>query len=132
MCAEAGSLRAGALDIAVIQISRPTADLQPVPLSTILQRPGGDCFVVGHALFNPAGGSRPLLTRGNVAQVLALPDGQNGRQLTAMLLTTAAVHSGASGGAVVDGAGRLLGLITSNARHASGEMMDQGLRHGTS
>ncbi len=121
MCSEAGSLRAGALDIAVIQISRPTADLQPVPLSTILQRPGGDCFVVGHALFNPAGGSRPLLTCGNVAQVLALPE-----QLSAMLLTTAAVHSGASGGAVVDGAGRLLGLITSNARHASGEMIDWG------
>jgi S1-C subfamily serine protease len=35
-----------------------------------------------------------------------------------MLLTTAAVHSGASGGAVLDAAtGQLLGLVTSNAKH---------------
>lgn len=38
--------------------------------------------------------------------------------MPAMLLTTAAVHSGASGGAVLDTAsGRLLGLVTSNAKH---------------
>ncbi|KAI7843428.1 hypothetical protein COHA_002906 [Chlorella ohadii] len=37
-----------------------------------------------------------------------------------MLLTTAAVHSGASGGAVADAAtGQLLGLVTSNAKHKS-------------
>ncbi len=33
-----------------------------------------------------------------------------------MLLSTAAVHSGASGGALVSRQGRLLGLVTSNAR----------------
>ena len=37
-----------------------------------------------------------------------------------MLLTTAAVHSGASGGAVLDAEGRLLGMVTSNAQHVSG------------
>lgn len=38
-----------------------------------------------------------------------------------MLITTAAVHRGASGGAVLDAAsGALAGLVTSNARHASG------------
>ncbi len=49
-------------------------------------------------------------------QVVPLPSsGQPG-----MLLTTAAVHSGASGGAVVDAAtGQLLGLVTSNAKHKS-------------
>ena len=40
-----------------------------------------------------------------------------------MLLTTASVQSGASGGAVLDpGSGRLLGLVTSNAKHASGTL----------
>lgn len=40
-----------------------------------------------------------------------------------MLLTTAAVHSGASGGAVLHPrSGRLLALVTSNARHASGQL----------
>lgn len=48
------------------------------------------------------------------AQVVRLPaTGQ-----PAMLLTTAAVHSGASGGACLDAAtGQLLGLVTSNAKH---------------
>lgn len=40
-----------------------------------------------------------------------------------MLLTTASVQSGASGGAVLDPAtGALLGLVTSNAKHASGTL----------
>jgi hypothetical protein len=33
-----------------------------------------------------------------------------------MLITTATVHAGASGGAVLDTGGRLRGLVTSNAR----------------
>lgn len=38
-----------------------------------------------------------------------------------MLITTAAVHSGASGAAVVDqDSGELLGMVTSNARHGAG------------
>ena len=37
-------------------------------------------------------------------------------QRPTMLLTTASVHSGASGGAVVSAEGWLLGLVTSNAR----------------
>lgn len=38
-----------------------------------------------------------------------------------MLITTAAVHSGASGAAIVDqDSGELLGMVTSNARHGAG------------
>jgi S1-C subfamily serine protease len=37
-----------------------------------------------------------------------------------MLITTAAVHGGASGGALVNARGQLVGLVTSNARHARG------------
>ncbi|RWW65986.1 hypothetical protein BHE74_00026680 [Ensete ventricosum] len=37
-----------------------------------------------------------------------------------MLQTTAAVHPGASGGAVVDSDGHMIGLITSNAKHGGG------------
>ena len=35
-----------------------------------------------------------------------------------MLLTTATVHPGASGGAVLEPDGSLIGLVTSNARHS--------------
>ena len=55
------------------------------------------------------------------AQVVRAPT--SGRP--AMLLTTAAVHSGASGGAVVDAdTGGWLGLVTSNAKHS-------GAKHAT-
>jgi peroxisomal leader peptide-processing protease len=54
-------------------------------------------------------------------QVLRLPRG--GQQRAAMLLTTAAVHSGASGGAALSAEGRLLGMVTSNARHVSGAVL---------
>jgi hypothetical protein len=40
-----------------------------------------------------------------------------------MLQTTAAVHPGGSGGAVVDADGRLIGLVTSAARHSGGSML---------
>ena len=41
-----------------------------------------------------------------------------------MLITTATVHSGASGGAVVHpDTGALLGMVTSNARHVSGAVL---------
>jgi len=42
-----------------------------------------------------------------------------------MLLTTASVHSGCSGGAVVDADGRLVGLVTGNAQRANGVTIPQ-------
>eukprot|EP00775_Hariotina_reticulata_P010447 gene10447-biopygen9974 len=42
------------------------------------------------------------------------------RQKPSMVISTAAVHAGASGGALVNDAGELIGLVTSNARHARG------------
>ena len=110
---------AGALDIAVLRLRHPPTGLQPLELSTAPLLPGAPAFAWGYALFNPVSGQPPLLTCGAVSRVLTLPDA-TGRQLPAMLLTTAAVHAGASGGAMLDGAGRMLGLITSNTRHASG------------
>jgi hypothetical protein len=41
-------------------------------------------------------------------------------QKPSMVISTAAVHAGASGGALVNAAGELIGLVTSNARHARG------------
>ena len=46
-------------------------------------------------------------------------DGLEGGASAAMLLTTATVHAGASGGAVVNADAHVVGITTSNARHAS-------------
>lgn len=37
-----------------------------------------------------------------------------------MIIATTTTHAGGSGGALLDAAGRLVGLVTSNARHAGG------------
>ena len=43
-----------------------------------------------------------------------------GAPCAAMVLTTAAVHAGASGGAVLSPSGELLAVVTSNTKHAWG------------
>jgi hypothetical protein len=77
-------------------------------------QPGDNLWVVGHGLFGPKCQWLPSVTFGSVARVVPV----QGRP--SMLITTAAVYSGASGGAVVDGAGRLCGIVTSNAKHSAG------------
>lgn len=44
-------------------------------------------------------------------------------EMPAMLETTAAVHPGGSGGAVVSERGGMIGLVTSNARHSGGTVI---------
>ncbi|KAL4854568.1 Glyoxysomal processing protease [Chlorella vulgaris] len=123
----------GPLDLAVLQLqpqwrsqphtsspASPASQGCPWPhleLSEEAPQPGQAVCVAGFPAFNPQASplSSAILTAGNLAKVVHLHG--NGTR-PAMLLTTAAVHSGASGGAVLDGAtGKLLGLVTSNAKH---------------
>lgn len=87
------------------------ATQQPKPHSEPSQQlRNGELFVLGHGLFGPSAGWPCAVTRGNCARVV------HARGQPCMLITTATVHSGASGGAVVDGQGRLCGLVTSNTK----------------
>ncbi|PSC76730.1 glyoxysomal processing glyoxysomal [Micractinium conductrix] len=125
----------GPLDLAVLQLQQPARQgaqqqeqpgrrpaWQPLVLAGGQPRPGQRVRVAGFPAFHPRGGVLgPLLTAGTLAKVVRAPT--SGRP--AMLLTTAAVHSGASGGAVVDAdTGGWLGLVTSNAKHS-------GAKHAT-
>lgn len=115
----------GYLDIAVLQLvmgGTPNSllkPLRPIQLSRLTAAEPGlsPVFVVGHGLFGPSLGWAPSVTAGSLARVISL--GCSSLK-PSMLITTAAVHAGASGGAVVDSKGQLLGLVTSNARHAKG------------
>lgn len=109
----------GALDLAILQMLEPPHDLQPLELNTSALHVGQSCYVAGHALFRPSCTATPMLTAGNVSKVLSIPDA-GGQSRAAMLLTTAAVHIGSSGGAIVSDNGTLLGIVTSNTKHASG------------
>eukprot|EP00937_MAST-01D_sp_MAST-1D-sp2_P007179 g7179.t1 len=80
---------------------------------------GSPVFALGYALFSPSSALAPTMCRGEVSKVAAA------RGRPALLQSTAAVFRGHSGGMLLDRGGRLAALITSNARHASGNIIPQ-------
>lgn len=100
--------------------------LRPAVLCDTAPVLGQRVAVVGHALLHPRAPLEAGVTAGVVARVISESASSEceGRAAgagaePAMLLTTAAVHSGASGGAVISASGRLAALVTSNSRHAA-------------
>ncbi|XP_021349458.1 peroxisomal leader peptide-processing protease-like [Mizuhopecten yessoensis] len=76
-------------------------------------RQGESVLVIGHALFGRGFDLEPTVTKGIVSKVIRV------RNQPVMIQTTCAVQAGASGGAVVDMEGRLVGLVVCNARDTS-------------
>eukprot|EP00884_Botryococcus_braunii_P016592 jgi/Botrbrau1/3616/Bobra.0204s0012.2 len=116
----------GPLDLAVVQLlKQPPADVLPIVLEAEEPREGQLVGVVGYPLFNPSQGLGPWVTSGSIVRLV-----RETRQATSapvMLLTSAAVHAGASGAAVVDVDGKMVGLVTSNARHTASQRLVQHL-----
>eukprot|EP00850_Spirogloea_muscicola_P002967 SM000011S19145 [mRNA] locus=s11:1125925:1133214:+ [translate_table: standard] len=122
----------GPIDVGVLQIVHPPVGLAPIAAELAPPRPGSLAFVIGYGLFAPLAGLRPSVTAGVIAQVVCAKTQVPGRsallpiyqmredECPAMLRTTAMVQPGCSGGAVVDARGHMIGLVTSNARHAGG------------
>uniref|UniRef100_A0A1D1ZXN0 Glyoxysomal processing protease, glyoxysomal n=1 Tax=Auxenochlorella protothecoides TaxID=3075 RepID=A0A1D1ZXN0_AUXPR len=112
----------GPMDLAVLQVERGVLPRRAAPAApagdaALARAAGRDVVVAGYPTFDPAasGLSGPVLTAGTLSKVVAL------RGRPAMLLTSASVRSGASGGGLLDrDSGALLGLVTSNARHVLG------------
>ncbi|KAL0305718.1 UNVERIFIED_CONTAM: Glyoxysomal processing protease, glyoxysomal [Sesamum radiatum] len=89
-------------------------------------------YVIGHGLFGPRCDFLPSVCVGVIARVIEATRslqpttscGLNScQQFPAMLETTAAVHPGSSGGAVVNSDGCMIGLVTSNAKHGGGTVI---------
>ena len=103
------------LDVAVLILQKPA----PVAARELAPRTDEVCAgmpvaVIGHPLFGPSLSLSPCVSIGVVSRTIPV-DG-----VPAMLQTSAAVHAGSSGGAVVDSSGNLVALITSNATHTRG------------
>uniref|UniRef100_A0A388M627 Glyoxysomal processing protease, glyoxysomal n=1 Tax=Chara braunii TaxID=69332 RepID=A0A388M627_CHABU len=124
----------GPLDVALLQLMPlPTRRLQGIGVEMHPPAVGSTAIVIGHGLFGPHSDLQASVSEGVVAKLVTVP--QSDRllaytmkhsqmdQVPAMLQTTAAVHSGGSGGAVVDGSGKMIGLVTSNARHSGGSVL---------
>lgn len=120
-----GEQRAGLDALAPLELlSSPDGDssaaaLAPPPLPVV---------VAGHGLFGPAVGWPAAATAGTLARVVVAAASNAAAASAAttapptptMALTTAPVHAGVSGGAVLCArSGRLAALVTSNSRHVS-------------
>ncbi|KFK44488.1 hypothetical protein AALP_AA1G263400 [Arabis alpina] len=118
------------LDVALLQLEYVPGKLQPIAANFSSPPLGTSAHVVGHGLFGPRCGLSPSICSGVVAKVVHAKTKlftqsvlQDATEFPAMLETTAAVHPGGSGGAVVNSSGHMIGLVTSNARHGAGTVI---------
>ncbi|KAA8515230.1 hypothetical protein F0562_018540 [Nyssa sinensis] len=122
----------GPLDVALLQLEFVPDQLCPIAMDFTCPSPGSKAYVIGHGLFGPQCGFSPSACLGVVAKVVEakrpLPYQSRLQEealgyFPVMLETTAAVHPGGSGGAVVSSDGHMIGLVTSNARHGGGTVI---------
>nr|XP_048332584.1 glyoxysomal processing protease, glyoxysomal isoform X5 [Ziziphus jujuba var. spinosa] len=122
----------GPLDVALLQLEYVPEQLSPIIVDLACPPLGSKAHVIGHGLFGPRCGLFPSVCSGVVAKVVKakIPFsyqlgkvGSTQEHLPVMLETTAAVHPGGSGGAVVNLNGHMIGLVTSNARHGGGTVI---------
>jgi len=95
-------------DLAVVALTDPPDDLQPIPVGS------SSDLVVGQSVYaigNPFGLSRSLTTGVISALDRRLPTAP-GREVAGVIQTDAAVNPGNSGGPLVDSSGRLIGVNT--------------------
>ncbi|KAG4960437.1 Glyoxysomal processing protease, glyoxysomal [Glycine soja] len=126
----------GPWDVALLQLESVPDDLLPITMNFSRPSTGSQAFVIGHGLFGPKHGFFPSVCSGVVAKVVEAKTPQsylsvqpehlhNHEHFPAMLETTAAIHPGASGGAIINSDGHMIGLVTSNARHSGGAIIPQ-------
>lgn len=123
----------GPVDIALLQLESVPNHLCAIVPHFACPPPGSKVHVIGHGLFGPRSGLLPSISSGVVARVVEIRSPlhlyESGaveteeRYLPIMIETTAAVHPGVSGGAVVNSDGHMVGLVTSNAKHGGGTII---------
>jgi len=96
-------------DLAVLQIDAPPEQLIPVVLGT------SDSLKVGQraiAIGNPFGQFGRTLTTGVISALERTIEGSDGRTITGIIQTDAAINRGNSGGPLLDSSGRVIGINT--------------------
>jgi S1-C subfamily serine protease len=108
---------AGERDLAIIRVRRN--DLIPVPLGRSSKLRLGDAVLAIGFPLDLGGG--PTVTQGIVSGLDRTVHADGGPDLEGLLQTDAAINPGNSGGALVDSAGRLVGIPTVAARAGAAE-----------
>lgn len=96
-------------DIAVLKINAPPEQLIPVVFGT------SDSLKVGQraiAIGNPFGQFGRTLTTGVISALERTIEGSDGRTITGIIQTDAAINRGNSGGPLLDSSGRVIGINT--------------------
>ncbi|CAN1259669.1 Glyoxysomal processing protease, glyoxysomal [Linum perenne] len=121
----------GPLDIALLQLDRVPGRLCPIRVDLLCPALGSKAYVIGHALFGPKCGLPPSVCSGVVSKIVkarapSCCKSLHGKDspIPAMLETTAAVHPGGSGGAIVNSEGQMIALVTRFVMGISSYLVD--------
>ncbi|MBX3013876.1 MAG: trypsin-like peptidase domain-containing protein [Caldilineaceae bacterium] len=96
-------------DIAVLKVDAPAEILVPVALGTSTNLKVGQRAI---AIGNPFGQFGRTLTIGVVSALDRTLEGSDGRTITGIIQTDAAINRGNSGGPLLDSSGRVIGINT--------------------
>eukprot|EP01090_Pellita_catalonica_P016618 TRINITY_DN4806_c0_g2_i1.p1 TRINITY_DN4806_c0_g2~~TRINITY_DN4806_c0_g2_i1.p1 ORF type:complete len:331 (-),score=44.03 TRINITY_DN4806_c0_g2_i1:167-1159(-) len=105
------------LDVAILKMRKSfgsVPNFAPVRIAPVLAGKGDPIHIIGHAIFGKLD-MKPSCTFGVVANIVYSAGNP------AVILTSAAVHSGNSGGMLVNARGEFLGLVTCNIQHQQNE-----------
>ena len=96
-------------DLAVVQVDAPADLLVPVEFGTSANlRVGQRAIAIG----NPFGQFERTLTTGVISALGRSLEGSDGRTITGVIQTDAAINRGNSGGPLLDSSGRVIGINT--------------------
>ncbi|MBX3052446.1 MAG: trypsin-like peptidase domain-containing protein [Caldilineaceae bacterium] len=96
-------------DLAILKVDAPAEILHPVALGESSSlRVGQRAIVIG----NPFGQFSRTLTTGVVSALDRTLEGQDGRPISGVIQTDAAINRGNSGGPLLDSSGRVIGINT--------------------
>jgi len=96
-------------DIAVLKVEAPAEILVPVELGTSTNLKVGQRAI---AIGNPFGQFGRTLTIGVISALERTLEGTDGRTITGIIQTDAAINRGNSGGPLLDSSGRVIGMNT--------------------
>ncbi len=96
-------------DIAVLHVDAPDGLLQPVELGSSANLSVGQRAI---AIGNPFGQFGRTLTTGVISALGRTLEGQDGRTITGVIQSDAAINRGNSGGPLLDSSGRVIGINT--------------------
>lgn len=102
------------LDVAIIQLDSAVESMLPLTKAGVTT-PGTSIRACGYGILKEA--ERPMLTRGTICKVM------KSSFIVYCLMTSCFVHSGSSGGMMVDEYGDIVGLVTANTYDCTNDVV---------